>query len=58
MGDYYSNLADMVKAMHMYSTAAVHGSPQVHTHTHTHTHTQSCSETGHSPSSPMPPATP
>ncbi|KAG1936110.1 protein sel-1 [Pimephales promelas] len=28
MGDYYSNLADMVKAMHMYSTAAVHGSPQ------------------------------
>ncbi len=39
MGDYYSELADMVKAIDMYSTAAVHGSAQVHTQTHTHTHT-------------------
>ncbi|XP_043080791.1 protein sel-1 homolog 3-like isoform X2 [Puntigrus tetrazona] len=28
MGDYYSELADMVKAIDMYSTAAVHGSAQ------------------------------
>ncbi|XP_016317523.1 protein sel-1 homolog 3-like [Sinocyclocheilus anshuiensis] len=28
MGDYYSELADVVKAMYMYSTAAVHGSAQ------------------------------
>ncbi len=33
MGDNYSELADMVKAIDMYSTAAVHGSAQVHTHT-------------------------
>ncbi|KAK7131852.1 hypothetical protein R3I93_018421 [Phoxinus phoxinus] len=30
MGVYYSKLADVGKAMHMYSTAAVHGSPQGH----------------------------
>ncbi|KTF87506.1 hypothetical protein cypCar_00030566 [Cyprinus carpio] len=28
MGDYYSELADMVKAIDMYSTAAVHGSAE------------------------------
>ncbi|XP_067227793.1 protein sel-1 homolog 3-like isoform X1 [Chanodichthys erythropterus] len=28
MGDYYCKLADMAKAMYMYSTAAAHGSPQ------------------------------
>ncbi|XP_067302907.1 protein sel-1 homolog 3-like isoform X2 [Pseudorasbora parva] len=28
MGDYYSKRTDMVKAIYMYSTAAVHGSPQ------------------------------
>uniref|UniRef100_A0A8C2PTH0 Uncharacterized protein n=1 Tax=Cyprinus carpio TaxID=7962 RepID=A0A8C2PTH0_CYPCA len=39
MGDYYSELADVAKAIDMYSTAAVHGSAHAHTHTHTHTHT-------------------